>query len=155
MRASPRPFRLQRPPPHPQPAQRTPLKTSPERPVNQAAYRQALAVDDGYALAHAGLGHILALAGRHEEGLGHMSRELGQPRAAEARYERALAVDPRNGSALDRLAMSRFGTGRYAAALTLYRTLDQVNPGSATTHANLGRHHPVPSRPPRGGACEG
>ena len=30
-----RPFRLQRPPPHPQRAQRTPLKTSPERPVNQ------------------------------------------------------------------------------------------------------------------------
>ena len=30
-----RPFRLQRPPAHPQLAQRTPLKTSPERPVNQ------------------------------------------------------------------------------------------------------------------------
>ena len=30
-----RPFRLQRPPPHPQRAQRTPPKTSPERPVNQ------------------------------------------------------------------------------------------------------------------------
>ena len=30
-----RPFRLQCPTPHPQRAQRTPLKTSPERPVNQ------------------------------------------------------------------------------------------------------------------------
>ena len=126
-----------------------------------AVYRQALDEDPDFAPAYAGLGLGLHKAGRHAEAVAAMDRALaldpdlpvaaslhmysgdslgalGQPRAAEERYERALAVDPRNGSALDRLAMSRFGTGRYAEALTLYRTLDQVNPGSATTHANLG-----------------
>ena len=41
-----------------------------------AAYRAVLAVDDEYALAYAGLGHMLAGAGQHAEALGHMERAL-------------------------------------------------------------------------------
>ena len=126
-----------------------------------ALYRQALALDPDFAPGHAGLGLALHQAGRHAEAVATMARALaldpdlpvaaslhvfsghslgalGRPAAADEHYGRALAVDPRNGSALDRLAMSRFGAGRYAEALTLYRTLAEVNPGSATTRANLG-----------------
>ena len=93
----------------------------------EAAYRKAPALDPDLPVA-ASL-HVFS---------GHSLGALGRPAAADEHYGRALAVDPRNGSALDRLAMSRFGAGRYAEALTLYRTLAEVNPGSATTRANLG-----------------
>ena len=43
-----RPFRLQRPPPHPERAQRTPLKTSPERPVKSTVLRNH-PVSGGYS----------------------------------------------------------------------------------------------------------
>ena len=42
----------------------------------EAGYRAVLEIDGDYALAHAGLGHMLAEAGRHDEALGHMERAL-------------------------------------------------------------------------------
>ena len=48
-------------------------------------------------------------------------------------------IDPRDASALDHLAMTRFRDGRYAEALDLYRKLlEAQQPEQALTHSNLG-----------------
>ena len=45
---------------------------------------------------------------------------------------------PRNPEVLDHLAWARFGEQRYEEALALYRTLAELDPDNALTHANLG-----------------
>ena len=70
--------------------------------------------------------------------MGRVALELGRTEAAAEHFARALESDPRDADALDRLALIRFGQQRYGAARERYRTLVEVNPGSAQTHANLG-----------------
>ena len=65
-------------------------------------------------------------------------QELGRTEAAAEHYAGALQIDPRASEALDRFAMLRFGQQRYAEALELYRTLIEIDGGSAQTHVNLG-----------------
>ena len=126
-----------------------------------AWYRAALEIDPDYALTHAGMGEALFNLERYEEALeslaqalaaghdelpagavlrlmGRAAQELGRPDAAAAHYERALAFDPDDRQALDRLARLHFAERRYAAALERFRTLAELSPDSAQTHANMG-----------------
>ena len=70
--------------------------------------------------------------------MGRAAQELGRSEEAAHHYARALEIGPRDAEALDRLAMLRFGQQRYAEAHELYRTLAEIIPDSAQTHANLG-----------------
>ena len=126
-----------------------------------AYYRAALVIDRDYAPAHAGMGAALFRLERYEEALeslgraallepdpalagsvqrlmGRAAQELGRSEAAAGHYARALQLDPRDTEALDRFALLRFGQQRYAEALEGYRTLLEIEPGRAQTHANLG-----------------
>ena len=125
------------------------------------SYRAVLAVDPEFAMAHAGMGDALFRLQRYEEAIesldrsvalhaipptatarlilmGRAAQALGRNEAAVAHYERAVEIDPGSADALDHLAAARFGEQRYGEALALYRTLLQVRPDSAVTHANLG-----------------
>ena len=125
-----------------------------------AAYRDVLKVDADFALAYAGMGDALLKLERYEEALemlgravalqpalpmaaslhrlmGRAAEELGHADAAD-HYARAVELDPRDGEAIDRLAMARFQEERYEEAHALYRTLAGITPDSAQTHANLG-----------------
>ena len=124
------------------------------------AYSAALAIDPEFALTHAAMGDTLLSLRRYEEALeslaraltlqpnlaiagrlwrlrGQAAQELGRPEAAE-HYERAVQINPRDAEAIDRLAQLRFREQQYELALDLYRTLVQMSPENAQTHANLG-----------------
>ena len=124
-------------------------------------YRAVLDVDPKYALAHAGLGTTLFAMKRYEEAIaslersvsldpgspatparhvlmGRASKKLGKIDAAVEHYERAVAIDPHHATAVDSLAMLRFGQKRYEEALGLYQKLVGIKPDSAQTHSNLG-----------------
>ena len=126
-----------------------------------ASYRAALILDSEYAPAHAGMGTALFRLQRYEEALeslaraaalqpdpalagtvqrlmGRAAQELGRFEAAAEHYAGALQIDPQDSEALDRFAMLRFGQQRYAEALERYRTLVEIDGGSAQTHVNLG-----------------
>lgn len=125
-----------------------------------AAYREVLAIDGDFALAHAGMGETLFHLERYDESLtalqraltlqpnlpmaatlhrlqGRSAQALGRPEAA-GFYERALEITPTDTESLNRLAMLRFGEGRYDEALARYRALLEILPEDAQTHANLG-----------------
>ena len=126
-----------------------------------ATYRAAIAIDGGFAPAYAGLGIALFQWERYAEAiealerslalqpdlpitgssllvfLGRAAERLGRPEAADY-LARALRDDPRDREALELLAMLRFGEQRYGEALDLYRTLVEIDPDSAQTHANIG-----------------
>ncbi len=125
-----------------------------------AAYRDVLDIDPEFALAHAGMGDALFRLERYAEALealataaalqsdlpmaaslhllmGRAAQELGHPDAA-GHFARAVEIDPRDREAIDRLAMARFQDKRYEEAHALYRTLAEITPDSAQTHANLG-----------------
>ena len=118
-------------------------------------------IDRDYAPAHAGMGTALFRLQRYEEALeslaraaalqpdpalagtvqrlmGRAAQELGRFEAAAEHYAGALQIDPQDSEALDRFAMLRFGQQRYAEALERYRTLVEIDGGSAQTHVNLG-----------------
>ena len=131
-----------------------------------ATYEEALAATPDFAPAHAGLGLALYQAKHYSEAVetmaqaleldpglavaaslrvfsGHALRELGRRAEADAQYQLALDLAPRNVDALDYLAISLFSQERYEEALRHYRTLVQINTTSAVTHSNLGAvlHH--------------
>ena len=126
-----------------------------------ATYEEALAANPDFAPAHAGLGLALYEAKHYSEAVetmsqaleldpglavaaslrvfsGHALRKLGRRAEADAQYELALDLAPRNADALDYLAMSLFSQERYEEALRHYRTLARINTTSAVTHSNLG-----------------
>ena len=125
------------------------------------AYRAVLELDPDYAMAHAGMGDVFFRLGRYEAAIGALDRslqldpaqesavvrlilmaksmeKLGRAGAAVEHYERAVELEPGSAQALDHLASSRFGQKRYQEALSLYRTLLEVLPDNARTHANIG-----------------
>ena len=124
------------------------------------AYRAVLAVDPDHAEALVGIGNLelelrsyaasLAAFERALElvpelseqaalhrAMGEAAMELGLPDAS-AHFERALAIEPSEQSALDRLAMLHFNAERYEAAVALYLTMLESQPNNHTTHANVG-----------------
>ena len=124
------------------------------------AYRAALAVDPDHVRALVEVGNLELDFDRFAESLtafdralalspdlaeqaalhgsmGEAALELGQDDAADY-FERALAVDPRDYSSLDRLAMVRFNQERYQEALSLYNTMLEQQPDNHTVLTNLG-----------------
>ena len=126
-----------------------------------ANYRAALEIDAEFAPAYAGLGIALLQQERYAESLealeralalqpdlplagsslhiflGQAAQKLGRPDAGDY-FVRAVQNDPNDLEALDHLAMARFGQQRYEEALSLYRTMIDIDPDSAITHSNLG-----------------
>ena len=124
-------------------------------------FRAILEVDPEYAPAYAGMGDALFRMRLYEDALaalagalslqpdlptagalyrlmGRCEQELGRPDAALPHYERALQIDPDDALAIDLLARLQFVRERYLEAFDLYRTLVEIDPDSAQTHANLG-----------------
>ena len=124
-------------------------------------YAAVFEADPDYTQAHAGRGDALFHLERYEEAIesikraislepematvpalrtlmGEAMQALGQTEAAAEQFERALQDDPRSANAIDRLAMLRYGQGRYGEALELYRTHIDISPDNANAHTNLG-----------------
>jgi tetratricopeptide (TPR) repeat protein len=88
-----------------------------------AAYRQALAADDGLADAHVNLGRLL-----HERG----ARE-----AALAHYGRALELRPDDALAAFNLGVALEDAGRIDEAVAAYQRAIESDPRAADAHYNL------------------
>ena len=124
-------------------------------------YDAVLRLDPDYTQAYAGRGDALFRLKRYEKAIESMERAvtlepemstvpalrtlmgeamqvLGRPEAAAEQYERALQGNPHYANAIDRLAMVRYGQGRYEESLTLYRQHIDLNPGHANAYSNLG-----------------
>ena len=132
------------------------------------AYRALLEIYPNYPLAYFYTGNTLVQLQRYEEAveplskaltmtraatsvtaelpkpvfvhvlLGTALRELGRTGAAEAHFRQALQLDPRNTSALDQVAAAHFRRKRFQEAFELYRTLREIDPEAASTHADIG-----------------
>ena len=132
------------------------------------AYRALLEIYPNYPLAYFYIGRVLVQLERYEEAveplskaltmtraatsvtaelpkpvlvhvlLGTALRELGRTGAAEAHFRQALQLDPRNKVALDQVAATHFRRKRFRKALDLYRTLLEIDPEVASTHADIG-----------------
>ena len=124
-------------------------------------FRAILEIDPEYAPAYAGMGDALFRMRRYEDALAALARalslqpdlpsagalyrlmgrceqELGRPDDALPHYERALQIDPDDAQAIELLARLQFVRERYLEAFDLYRTLVEIVPDAAGTHANLG-----------------
>ena len=132
------------------------------------AYRALLEIYPSYPLAYFYIGNTLVQLQRYEEAveplskaltmtraatsvtaelpkpvlvhvlLGTALRELGRTGAAEAHFRQALQLDPRNTAALDEVAAAHFRRKRFQEAFELYRTLREIDPEAASTHADIG-----------------
>ena len=60
------------------------------------------------------------------------------PNRGRRTFGRALQLNPRNMEELKQLARSHFRRKRYRQALDLFRTLLEIDPDVASTHANIG-----------------
>jgi tetratricopeptide (TPR) repeat protein len=69
--------------------------------------------------------------------LGTLLVSLGQPAAARAEFERALARDPGAGYAMNNICYAALLDGDYRAAIPSCRAAIAANPGSTTAHNNL------------------
>ena len=70
--------------------------------------------------------------------VGRASWELGRIRAGEKHFRQALELNPHNTEILENIAASHFKHNRYQEALDLYRTLLEIVPERAATHAEIG-----------------
>ena len=70
--------------------------------------------------------------------MGQAAEELDRLGQAVNHYRKAVEIDSRDVSAIDRLARLHFGQGRYAEAHRLYSALVEIQPDSAQTNSNLG-----------------
>ena len=80
-------------------------------------------------LPTAGLVHAL---------LGEASWRLGRVQAGDEHFRRAVEIDPRDMVTIEYVATAHFRRKRYREAFDLYRTLLEVDPQRAETHAGLG-----------------
>ena len=93
-------------------------------------FRQALAVDEGFALAHAGLADAYCLLAEY----GVRAPGQAVPRARQAAL-RALELDPRSSEAHASHALIRsMHDWEWDEAEALYRRAIELNPGYATAH---------------------
>lgn len=90
----------------------------------EAAYRHALGLDPGHAVALSNLGAALAAAGRVAE--------------AESCYRQALAVDAENASTHSNLGLLLAGAKRNDEAEAHFRRALDLAPAHASAHTNLG-----------------
>ena len=97
-------------------------------PKARAAVTTALDLDDGFADAHAELGHIQAMF------------DLDPP-AAEASYRRALALDPGSALAQHYRALQLICAADFEGALIHLRQAQALEPLAANVSANIGMAH--------------
>ncbi len=79
----------------------------------------------------------LGIAGTLEMHLGQAWQHLGQLEQAERHFEAAIAIDPNDTHAIDRVALLVYQQGRYADAARWYAELAKLWPANAQTFANL------------------
>ena len=96
------------------------------RKAREAAER-ALALDANLAEAHAAMGWIQRTYDWDWAG-------------ADASYQQALALEPRNATVVGGAAVLAFTLGRFEEALALDRRAIELDPLSVPTHGNLGLH---------------
>ena len=131
-------------------------------------YRAVLEIDPKYARAHAYMGDVLLELHRYEEAvefvnkaltlieaapsptpdlptagllhalLGDASWGLGRREAGDEHFRRALELDPHNMTTIEYVAAAHVRQKRYREALDLYRTLLEIDPERAATHADIG-----------------
>ena len=124
-------------------------------------YKEILAIDPDFAMAHGGMGDALFRLERYEEAINSLERsveleatpssataplllmgqaasKLGRSVDAVQYYERAVELDPQNTSALEFLATTRFQEKRYEDALRLFTSLRDNTPEAAHVHSNIG-----------------
>ena len=120
------------------------LEISPEHPPAFAGIGLALYEMNRYdeaieAMAKAlSLRSELPIAGSLYRFMGQAAEELDRLGQAVNHYQKAVEIDSRDVSAIDRLARLHFGQGRYAEAHRLYSALVEIQPDSAQTNSNLG-----------------
>ena len=132
------------------------------------AYRAVLEIDPTYAPAHAYMGYVLLQLHRYAEAikplnkalilikaapsltsnlptagllhalLGKASWGLGRLEAGDEYFRRALELDPHNMETIEYVAAAHFRQKRYQETLDLYRTLLEIDPDRAATHADIG-----------------
>ena len=132
------------------------------------AYRAVLEIDPRYAPAHAYMGYVLLQLHRYAEAikplnkalilikaaptltsnlptagllhalLGKASWGLGRLQAGDEYFRRALELDPHNMQTIEYVAAAHFRQKRYQETLDLYRTLLEIDPDRAATHADIG-----------------
>ena len=132
------------------------------------AYRAVLEIDPRYAPAHAYMGYVLLQLHRYAEAikplnkalilikaaptltsnlptagllhalLGKASWGLGRLEAGDEYFRRALELDPHNMQTIEYVAAAHFRQKRYQETLDLYRTLLEIDPDRAATHADIG-----------------
>ena len=130
---------------------RTLLEINPENPLAHA-YRGSILLDlRRYGEAMESLNRALTLS-QAARGLtpdlpkaeflhallGRASWELGRTGAGEEHFRQAQELNPRSIEALEVIAESHFKHHRYREALDLYRTLLEIDPERAVTHAEIG-----------------
>ena len=124
-------------------------------------YKEILATDLNFAMAHGGMGDALFRLERYEEAIeslkrsveldatptsaiapllliGQAAHKLGRSLEAAQYYERAVELDPQNTNALEHLALVRFEEKRYEDALRLFTSLRDNFSGGAQVHSNIG-----------------
>ncbi len=100
-------------------------------------YRQAIAADPGYALAHVGV--ALAYAELAAGGSGNSTRELDAYEDARKAVTTALALDPSLGEAHSVLALLKcVHDFDWAGAEQEFKLALELSPGSADTHDHYG-----------------
>ena len=105
------------------------VRTDVARAASLGLYRQALAIDPDYAQAQAELG----FSNYHLWMSGHDRREETWA-TARAAGERALALDPANGTAHNLLAFINMGEGAFEAAEALWLEGLAIDPGHGAVH---------------------
>ncbi len=79
----------------------------------------------------------LGIAGTLERHRGQAWQHLGQLEQAERHFEAAIAIDPNDTHAIDRVGLLVYQQGRYADAARWYGELARLWPAHAQTFANL------------------
>lgn len=124
----------------------------------EAAYRQAIALDPGFAAASYNLGNLLLDAARPAEaepafraaiasratygeawnGLGLALQRLGSPRPAAEAFAAAVRLAPNWAEAHVNLGVGLFALEDYEAAHQAYETALRLQPDHVAAHGNLG-----------------
>jgi len=92
-----------------------------------AAYRQAIALQPTYAIAHKNMGDAL--------------RQLGQLESALASYETAVGCAPAFGEARAALGLALYLGGQFRKAIEQLHLAIQLNPRDGNSHTNLALCH--------------
>ena len=124
----------------------------------EAAYREAIRLDPGFAAAHDGLGYVLWEVKRFGEAeaalreairldpgnaaahhdLGNVLRDLDRFGEAEGAYREAIRLDPGNAYAHHGLGDVLWEVKRFGEAEGAYREATRLDPGYAGAHHGLG-----------------